>query len=291
MGKAVKTVTKPIAKAAKVVFPVQYVANKGLDYIRKGKNPLSGLTKEYSEVLGGGGNPDDPNAAMNDLAAAQMAERMAAQERMAAMIGRTREQAPIDRKKITDFGEGEVSRATASNAEIMNMRRERRKELANLLTKQADESFQLSQPEIAEAANSAGILASSGYGEALAKEKARLATDRENKLAEAALTDVDQDISGIQGVENLGRGYRDSGMSREFSLEDFAREGEVSKEVAAMQTPSSVPTPQVGGGGGKGGLLSGAMGGAAAGSSFGPWGALIGGGAGALLGNSQKKGK
>ncbi len=302
MGKTVKKIVDPAKKVGSFINPIGYVGTKLAIDTHLGKNPLTSVRNAAGDVIGthkdlldmvgiGGKDYGDSNANLQaDIARQQALERAEAQMRMGDLINRTRAQAPKDRGEIESFGKSETDKANATNANILDIRKQRRNELASLLAKQADDSFKLSQPEIAESANRAGILYSSGYGEALAKEKSRLANETQNKLSEQALTDADAEISGIQGTADLGRGYRESGLSREFTLEDFAREGEVSKEISAMQTPSAVATPTTGGGG-KGGVMGGAAGGAAAGSALGPYGALVGGGAGAILGAGAKKGK
>ena len=61
MGKAVKK----IGSVAKVAFPVGYVANMGTKMIAQGKNPITGLAKDYNKTLtggsgGGGGDGSAP---------------------------------------------------------------------------------------------------------------------------------------------------------------------------------------------------------------------------------------
>lgn len=204
------------------------------------------------------------------------------------LLNDTRAQGGIDQAAINAMGKEATTGAAATNADALKLRKDRRAELATLLSQQADNEFKLSQPEIAEESNSAGILYSSGYGNALAKEKGRISTARDLQLAQQALTDTDADIAGRQQVDALGRVYKDSGLSRNFSLQDFAREGAVAKEIGGA---SAAPKTAAYTGGGKGGALSGGASGAAAGASFGPYGALIGGGAGALLGSQSGRGK
>lgn len=273
MGKAVKAVANPIKKVVQVANPISYFGSKGLVDVLRGKNPISSAQQDVADTWRMS-SPEDR----------ALMEKAAAEERMNQFLGDVGSQASADQRDITGFGEKEYARAGETNAEIMNMRKARRAELASLLAKQADEEFQLSKPELAEEANAAGILYSTGFGDRLAKQKLELARARENALAENALGDVEADIAGRREAETLGRGYRESGLSRRLSLEDFSREARLAKEIGASSAPSVKQ-------GSKAGLLGGGTAGAGVGSAFGPMGAMIGGGAGAILGAGAQKGK
>lgn len=279
MGKSVKQAFAPLKNTTKIK-PFKNPGKSAANFFSGGLINQQG--KFFTDAAA-----DEEQSAEDQAAAAEAAKKAESDARLAALLGDAEAQGSSDERRINEFGQKSTASLAATNADALNLRKQRRGELATLLAQQADNEFKLSQPEIAEESNSGGILYSSGYGTALAKEKGRIATARDLQLAQQALSDTDADIAGRREVDAVGRGYGEQGMSRNFSLQDFAREGRVAKEIGGITTAPSVK------GSGKGGAMSGAMAGASAGAAAGPWGALIGGGAGALLGNESegKKGK
>lgn len=101
--------------------------------------------------------------------------------------------------------------------------------------------------------------------------------------------------TGLQGANNLyGMGLQGNmdmsrmGLSASNSLTDDLMSQYLSQASDAYAGGANGGGDQ-GGGSGMGGIFSGALSGAATGSAFGPWGAVIGGGIGALGGYMSSK--
>lgn len=114
------------------------------------------------------------------------------------------------------------------NTAQMGLRKTRRQELADTLSRVADRQFMTELPNIAENANAGGIYTGTGFSEALAREKASNLRGIEDRLALQSLTDVDADIAG-----------RDRSLSRQFSLEDFIRSANVAKSTGQALMPKT----------------------------------------------------
>jgi hypothetical protein len=137
--------------------------------------------------------------------------------------------------------------------------------------KYAGEMLKRMTPDIEEGLNAQHLLNSSALPQEIAKQASNLSQDVASQRANA----IQAALTGRQGFET-------GALQRGLSLEDFVNQANVAKSIGAQFAP------QVGNG--KGTAVSGLGAGAAAGAPFGPWGAAIGGGAGALLG-SNKAGK
>lgn len=132
-------------------------------------------------------------------------------------------------------------------------------ELAGILAQAERRSFAESAPQIAEDANAGGFYTGTGYSDALARERAKLAAGTRDTLSAAGLGNIDTDIAA-----------EDSALQRRFSLQDYGRElkaGSLIGQRTAPRQPGLI-----------GPVLTGAVGGYAAG---GPVGAGVGAAAGA----------
>lgn len=149
--------------------------------------------------------------------------------------------------------------------------------LGDLLSKESDRQFSLSQPGIYEDLNSRGLLNSSALGESLAREKGNLEGQRQFALGNA-------ELGGLDAIRQM----QTAGLQRQFSLQDFQSQSDLARQIADMQSQGQ---PQ--GGNGLAGALAGGLSGAGTGAQIGQGqGALIGGvlGAGAGYGASKKGG-
>lgn len=145
-------------------------------------------------------------------------------------------------------------------------------ELAGILAGAEQRSFAESAPQIAEDANAGGFYTGTGYSDALAKERAKLAAGTRDTLATAGLANVETDI----GAENAA-------LDRRFSLLDYGRElksGALIGQRTAPRQPGLI-----------GPALTGAVSGAVAGAPAGPGGAAAGAGVGAIGGAASARGK
>lgn len=178
-------------------------------------------------------------------------------------------------------------------------------DLDTALQKGSDVAFSREQPLLLEDLNARGLLQSSALGEALAREKSLLEKEREAKLgeakigmdtnttnliAQAKMAGSEADVNSLRDIYNQSNQYTNSALQRNFSLDDWNREAELSKTLAAYGQPNVVnqsPNPFMG-------ALSGAGTGAIIGSvipGIGTAAGAIGGGAIGFLGSSKSGGK
>lgn len=160
------------------------------------------------------------------------------------------------------------------------IRGERLGDLSDLLLRQEEFQFGQRRPTIAEEAQTGGLLRSSGFGEALARERRGFAEQSRLALSQQALSDREFEAQGISGILGQRQAFQGSALQRRFSLEDFERSARLSRELGASSAP------QVGGG--KGFSLGSAASGAAIGGGIGgPPGAAIGAGLGLAAGGGK----
>lgn len=193
----------------------------------------------------------------------------------------------IDQSIIEQEGQRQAEQSRQAYEAENSLRTQRLTDLAGLLTKQSNDQLNVDSPGIYEDLNSRGLLRSSGLGEALAREKAQLATTNANTLTQQGLTDRDAQIQGIQDILAQTQSFQTSGLERKFTLEDFQKEADLSRQLGASYAPQIQ--------GGKS-VLSGVLGGvgtgaAAGGAIGGPWGAGIGAVLGGAAGGGAAKGK
>lgn len=190
------------------------------------------------------------------------------------------EEIAYNKKLINDEGAKQYQELMDESGTQLNLRKSRRQELADLLSKISDKQFVREIPNIAEDANASGIYTGTGFSEALAREKAKNAQDVQDQLATQALSDTDAEIAARSAALDRRQGFSTNALSRGFSLEDFIRSANVAKATGQALQPKTD---------GKSGLgaVQGGAAGAAAGSSLGPWGTGIGGLLGLLLGSKR----
>lgn len=143
-------------------------------------------------------------------------------------------------------------------------------------TQRAHDLFGQMLPDIAENSQAAHLYDSTGYGNEVARQQSQIAS----AIAE-------QEAQQRMAALGVRQGFQTGGVQRVMSLEDFANQAKVAKSIGATvapQAPNSKAT-----------ALQGGVAGAGAGASFGPYGAILGGAGGALLGsqasNNPKQGK
>lgn len=127
----------------------------------------------------------------------------------------------------------------------------------------ANQLLQRSIPGIEEKLNSQSLLNSSALPQELARQASYSAQDVASQRANA----IANALVGKQG-------FQTAALNRGFSLSDFENQAKVAKAIGATTAP------QVGNGKGAASGLAAAGVGAKVGSAFGPWGTVIGAGAG-----------
>lgn len=112
-----------------------------------------------------------------------------------------------------------------------------RAQLADVLTKQAQDTFARTLPDIAENAQAHHLYDSSGYGQEVARQQGYLAEDIANKLGLYGINDIAnisaQKQAALQGLQ----GFQTGGLQRGLSLEDFINQANVAKTIGAQMAP------------------------------------------------------
>lgn len=176
-----------------------------------------------------------------------------------------------DRYKIEQEGIRQRIAAEKAQMEAKTRRAQSLSELSQLLSTRNERVFEDSIPDITEAANVKGIYRSTGYGDALARERTRLEAGAQEQLAQQSLSDRELDEQTMAGILAKQQGFQFDALSRDFSNKDYGR------QIADAMRIAELSRPQQSRGKAGGGALSGAVGGAGALSSLGPWGAVAGG--------------
>lgn len=149
------------------------------------------------------------------------------------------EEVSYNKKLILDNGDAQSGMFAKEGTEQDALRKQRRAEMASVLTGIADKQFSRAIPGLAEDANAGGVYTGTGFSEALARERAMNTEDLQGKIAEQGLTDLDAEL----GFRNSALGQRssaaDSALSRQFSLEDFIRSANVAKATGQALQPKS----------------------------------------------------
>lgn len=135
----------------------------------------------------------------------------------------------------------EAERAKQLQLDLLNsqqgMRDKTRAELAQILNDQMDRQFNDQMPSYLEDLNTRGLLRSSALGDRLATERAKMAASVNEQLALQGITDQYGGIDALTGVNDQYLKSRQAGLSRRFSLEDWARQMQASKELGQAVTP------------------------------------------------------
>lgn len=127
---------------------------------------------------------------------------------------------------------GELDAETLAKQKAIQQ--QRLQELAAFLGSEEDRKFNQSIPEIAESAQAQGFLETSGFGNALARERAKLAGDTSARLAEVGISDRDFEVGAIGGTNTQTKDFLTGGLERKFSLEDLDRSEALSRELAKL---------------------------------------------------------
>lgn len=117
------------------------------------------------------------------------------------------------------------------------IQKDRLGELATLLAAQEKRQFEDAIPEIASTAQAQGFLETSGFGNALAREKARLAANTQTALGLQALDDRDFEVQAVGDiVKNLNQ-MQTAGLQRKFGLDDREYSENLARELARLSKP------------------------------------------------------
>lgn len=155
-------------------------------------------------------------------------------------------------------------------------------DLADILAKQQQQTFNTALPNLAEQANTSGIYRSTGFGDQLARYYSQLEAQRQNQLALQGLSDREAYLGAQQGALQTGLGWsgqgameqagnqktiagagasalqsygsglgdvanamiqgQNAGLQRQFSLSDFYTQQRAANDLASKMAPA----PQTG---------------------------------------------
>jgi hypothetical protein len=144
-----------------------------------------------------------------------------------------------DQWKAEFEGLRERQQQEAANAEIKAGHTSNLTDLAKLLSENQNNLFNSEIPDLAEQANTKGIFRSTGFGDSLAREYARLTASTQNQLAQKALEYGDQDLNGIQKALDVEQSYQGQGISRVFGSEDYSRQLNDTLRLARESAPQN----------------------------------------------------
>jgi hypothetical protein len=144
-----------------------------------------------------------------------------------------------ERFKIEREGIRQAQQTKKTAAEQATRRQQGLTDLAKLLSERDSRMFKDAIPEIAEEAQAKGILNTSGYGEKLARERARLEAGSSEQIAQQALSDRDLDTNSLASILSAQQGFQKDALSREFSVDDYTKQTRDALALAKSQQPES----------------------------------------------------
>lgn len=95
---------------------------------------------------------------------------------------------------------------------------------AKLLAENQQSLFNREIPDLAEQANTKGIYRSTGFGDSLAKEYAKLTADTQNQLGQKAIAYGDLDTNNLANAVNISQSYQGQGLNRKLNLADYDKQ-------------------------------------------------------------------
>lgn len=191
-------------------------------------DPLSGTNPNLSGFSGIPRIPGESNAQYQ-------ARLMAAQQPY--------QEARLDRNLISKLGDDEALRSRTTLTEQDALRKTRLNDLATLLAGQTDTQFNRNIPGIANTAQNAGMLETSGFGTALSRDYTGLKTDMAQQIAKQGLADRDAYITGVGDITTNRNSLDTSGLERQFSVTDTAKANELALKLGQMGVPAPAKGP------------------------------------------------
>lgn len=182
-----------------------------------------------------------------------------------------------DRFKIEREGIRQQYQQEQGLTQQKTIQQKRLDDLRTALMDQTSRQFQRDVNPIAGESQNAGLLETSGFGDALARRHKELDERSQDIITAQSLSDRDLEVGSISQALAQRQGFQTAGLDRTFSTTDRANQF----NQAMMLANLSKPQGQSGGKGG-GGAVPGAAAGLQAGSAFGPWGGV----AGAVIGGA-----
>ncbi len=124
-----------------------------------------------------------------------------------------------------------------------NLQKTRLDDLATLLAGQNKAAFNADIPGIAGNAQKAGMLETSGFGQALSTDYANLQREADAKIAQQALSDRDLAIKGTGDIATNANNLDVAGVERQFSTSDQDKANALAMQLGQMGIPAPAAQP------------------------------------------------
>ncbi len=141
------------------------------------------------------------------------------------------------------FAERQAGQSRSTLEEQKGIQKSRLSDLATLLAQQEHTKFNQAIPEIAETAQGQGFLETSGFGNALARERTKLASDTAYRLGEQGLADRDFEVNAVGDINKNTQNVETAGIERRYGLEDLTRSEQLARELARLGQPAPARGP------------------------------------------------
>lgn len=148
-----------------------------------------------------------------------------------------------DQFEIQRLAQEEEARRRKILQEQKGIQSTRLQELTALLAQEEARKFGQAIPDIAGNAQAQGFLETSGFGDALARERSKLAGDTAFRLGEQALTDRDFEVGAIGDISKGTGDLNTNALERKFSVEDLGRSENLARELAKYGVPAPAKGP------------------------------------------------
>ncbi len=148
-----------------------------------------------------------------------------------------------DAYQLKSLQDTEEAKSRAILGEQGDLQKTRLSDLAKLLTDQQTSQFNRDIPGIANTAQGAGMLETSGFGGALANRYKDLSAATSNAIAKQGLADRDLQIQGLGAIGTNSNNLSTAGLQRTYSTEDLTRSEELARELGRMGVPAPAQQP------------------------------------------------
>ncbi len=124
-----------------------------------------------------------------------------------------------------------------------SLQKQRLNDLADLLSKQNKDTFNADIPGIANTSQKAGMLETSGFGQALGQDYTNLQMTTDQAIAKQALADRDLEINGVGSIASNTNNLTTAGAERGFSVNDTDKANQLALQLGQMGIPAPAQQP------------------------------------------------
>ncbi len=152
-------------------------------------------------------------------------------------------QAGVDKNTINQLTTQETNTSQTALDKQTSLQKARLNDLATLLAGQNKDTFNADIPGIANTAAKAGMLETSGFGQALGTDYTNLQRQTDQQLAQQALADRDLEINGTGTIANNANALATAGVERQFSTSDQDKANNLALQLAPYGVPAPAQQP------------------------------------------------